>query len=941
MRVGSALAGASLAYVVVAALCALLLLAPIAVGDERFGIESAANRLETKGEAVRQAGEHPETMTTTIIFKHVIIHVSSSSEVLSPIGNVREIETSFPPGLIFNPNATAARCTEEQLVTISNTGNGCPPSSAVGEVSAYTELGVSQAKLYNMLPPPSISADFAANIEGLGIIVHIVGRADVRGGYHIAAYASGIVQHDGFSGAVVTLNGFPNGLSGTPLITMPTGCGGVLTTTVKAWSWQGETAEEPFTPTVNEGRPDSEERPLTVTGCNRLRFSPKLQVQPSEHQTDSPSGLDVGLTIPQEESATGLASADLKEAVVTLPPGFTVNAAAAAGLSACPLLRGTEEPDKEEQERHKEVVGINLETNISPNCPDSSKIGWAEVDTPLLGPEHPLHGAIYLAQQGENPFHNLLSLYLVAEEANNVVKIPGEVSLDLTSGQITTRFGENPVIGSFLPEFPFSHVEIHLFAGEHAALATPSQCGVYTVTSQLTPWSAPESGPPATPGSSFEINKGCHGPEFVPSLIAGTESNIAGSFSPLVTTLKREGGEGELGQVQVSLPPGLLAAVGSVPLCPEAQAQLGECSQSSRIGHVVTGVGAGSSPFYVSGEVFLTGPYNGAPYGLAIEVPAVAGPFDLDVEDRPIVVRAALTIDPHTAVATVTTDPLPRILQGIPLQVRTVNVTIDRPGFTFNPTNCTPMAFTGTATSTTGLSAPLSSRFQAANCASLAFKPTFSVTTSGRTSRADGASLDTKLSYPAGSQGTEANIRSVKVELPKQLPSRLTTLQKACLAQVFESNPAACPAPSVVGIVRISTPLLADRLTGPAYFVSHGGEAYPSLVVVAQADGVRADLVGTTFISKAGITSSTFKETPDVPFNSFELYLPQGRYSALAANGNLCKANLRMPTTFVAQNGLEIHQSTTIAVTGCPKAAKKKAKAKKASSSARRRAGVR
>jgi hypothetical protein len=308
---------------------------------------------------------------------------------------------------------------------------------------------------------------------------------------------------------------------------------------------------------------------------------------------------------------------------------------------------------------------------------------------------------------------------------------------------------------------------------------------------------------------------------------------------------------------------------------------------------------------------------------------------------------------------TVKSDPLPTMLDGIPLQLRVVNVTIDRPEFVFAPTNCSKLQVTGRLSSSEGMSAAVASPFQVTNCASLAFKPKFTVSTSGKTSKANGASLKVKLAYPNAPQGAEANIRSVKVDLPKQLPSRLTTLQKACTAAQFEANPAGCPAASIVGHARATTPLLPVPVEGPAYFVSHGGEAFPSLILVLQGYGVTVELVGTTFISKAGITSSTFKTVPDVPVGSFELTLPQGRFSALTANGNLCKATktvsvrrrvarrvhgrvvhvrrtvkqtvpqpLLMPTGFVAQNGAQFSQTTKIAVTGCPKV-----KAKKASSS--------
>ena len=334
------------------------------------------------------------------------------------------------------------------------------------------------------------------------------------------------------------------------------------------------------------------------------------------------------------------------------------------------------------------------------------------------------------------------------------------------------------------------------------------------------------------------------------------------------------------------------------------------------------------------GKVYITTGYKGAAYGLSIVNPAKAGPFNLGT----VVVRATINVDPHTAALRIVSDPLPTILDGIPLQIQHVPVSINRPNFTFNPTNCGKLAITGTLSSTEGSTAAVSTPFQVTNCATLAFKPKFAVSTSGKTSKADGASLHVKLTYPTGPY--DANIAKVKVDLPKQLPSRLTTLQKACTAAVFNANPANCPAASLIGSATATTPVLPVPLSGPVYFVSHGGEAFPSLIVVLQGYGTTVDLVGSTFISKAGITSSTFKTVPDVPVGTFELTLPEGKYSALAANGNLCKAKLAMPTAFVAQNGIEIHESTKITATGCPKA--KKAKTRKAAKrAAGRKKGVR
>jgi hypothetical protein len=386
--------------------------------------------------------------------------------------------------------------------------------------------------------------------------------------------------------------------------------------------------------------------------------------------------------------------------------------------------------------------------------------------------------------------------------------------------------------------------------------------------------------------------------------------------------------------LQFKVPQGLLGMISRVPLCPEPQAQDGTCSSASQIGHTVIASGPGPYPLVVPqpgqppAAIYLTGPYKGAPYGLSIVVPVVVGPFTLQTQ----IVRAKIEVDSLTAQITVTTDPLPQVIDGVPTDLRTVNAVIDRPGFMFNPTNCSPMSFSGTAFSAQGASAAISSPFQMGSCRSLLFKPDFKVSTSGRTSRKNGASLDARILYPkvplgANQASSQSNIRSVKVDLPKQLPSRLTTLQKACTAAVFEANPANCPTASRVGTVTAVTPVLPVTLTGPAYFVSYGGAKFPELVFALQGYGVTVYVHGETFISKAGITSSTFHQIPDVPIYSFELKLPQGPFSALAANGNLCKAKLKMPTQFTAQDGAVIKQTTPVTVTGCVKAKHEKAAA--------------
>jgi hypothetical protein len=530
---------------------------------------------------------------------------------------------------------------------------------------------------------------------------------------------------------------------------------------------------------------------------------------------------------------------------------------------------------------------------------------------------------VYVAQQGNNPFNSLLAIYVaVADpETGVVVKLAGHVVPDPVTGQLTTTFDNNP-------QLPFTDLKLDFFGGPRAALVNPDACGSYTATSVLTPW----SGTPAVePASAFEVNQGCHVPQFAPSFVAGTVNNQAGGFGALSVTFARGDGDQNLSAIQVKTPPGLLGVLKSVPLCGEPQAAQGACGQESLIGHTTVTAGAGADPASVTGQVFLTGPYRGAPFGLSIVVPAVVGPFNLGT----VVVRAAITVDPATTALTVSSDPLPSIMQGIPLQIRTVNVTVDRSGFIFNPTDCEPLALTGTVTSTQGVQAPVSSRFQAANCGVLPFHPVFSVSSPAQTSRNGGAALDVKVSYPSGAQ---ANIHSVAVTLPKQLPARLSTIQQACPEAVFNANPASCGEGSMIGVGTAVTPIFKNPVVGPAYLVSHGGAAFPDIDVVLQGEGVTILLVGHVNISKAGITSASFFAVPDAPIGSFDLNLPEGPHSALSAVGSLCASPLTMPTTITGQNGAVVQQATKIKVSGCTPT-KKKAKKKKHKKSKKHKKG--
>jgi hypothetical protein len=702
-----------------------------------------------------------------------------------------------------------------------------------------------------------------------------------------------------------------------PFLALPTACTGPLQTSVEADSWKEPSNVLSFGPS---------EALQALDGCNRLPFSPLVKVTPDGQAASTPTGLTVDVHVPQDSVlvAKGLAESNVKDISVTLPEGVALNPAGADGLEAC--------AESQVGFRAGESTPGHLlftDSVTEPFCPDASKVGTVDIASPLLPETQHLKGAVYLASQDQNPFGSLVALYIVAQDpiSGVLVKLSGEVSLSST-GQITGIFRNTP-------QLAFEDAELHFFGGERAPLATPAHCGAYTTTASFTPWSG---GPPATPSSTFNVTSGpdgslCADPlPFHPELTAGSTNIQAGAFSPFTMTMSRQDGNQSLQAIQLKMPPGLSGTLSRVKLCDQTDANAGTCGPESLIGETVVSVGLGGDPFSVrGGKVYITEGYEGASYGLSIVNPAKAGPFDLGQ----VVVRAKIEVDPITAALTVTTDKtgpfaIPQIIDGIPLQIKHVNVTVTRTGgFTFNPTNCNPTAITGSLTSSQGTISALSVPFQATNCATLAFKPTFKVSTAGKTSRTKGASLHVLLAYPKAPFGTQANIRSVKVDLPKQLPSRLTTLQKACPDGVFNQDPAACPATSRVGMAMATTPLIPVSLSGPAYFVSHGGLKFPELVIVLSGYGVTVQLHGETFISKAGITSSTFKQVPDVPVGTFELTLPQGKYSALAANGNLCTTKkLTMPTLFLGQNGASIHTTTPITPTGCAKHKTKKTKHK-------------
>jgi hypothetical protein len=969
---------------------------PILVSGEptRFGVEDYELTPEEAGGGLdTQAGSHPFQTSFNVVMNQMADHGplgSHQKPSVRPSALAKDLRFKLPPGVVGNPTAFP-QCPASKFLHGLPGRDECPPETAMGVATVFVDttfVGYLHltVPVFNVEPQVGEPARFGFYLPLAEFAVLIDTAVRTGGDYGVTSTTSNIAQTASFLSADVTLWGVPgdprhnasrgwNCLednSGSPnfgpcatleaghphpFLDLPTSCTGPLQSSVEADSWTEEGAFHSFPPSV----------PLpALDGCNRLPFVPEIKVTPDGQEASKPTGLTVDVHVPQEGqlNGEGLAQSNIKDIKVTLPEGVTLNPSAGDGLQACSeaqigYLPGESHPPSELSFTPKLPGSFGSSETLQPGvnfCPDASKIATVRVKTPLL--PNALEGAVYLASPQnfnvfpqENPFETHVAMYVVAEDpvSGSLVKLPGKVALNEATGQIESTFEDSP-------QLPFEDAELHFFGGERAPLATPARCGSYTTNATFTPWSGGES---VHSSSSFQVTSGPNGTPcpgvalpFTPTLASGTTNINAGAFSELTTTLSREDGQQPIQSVTLHYPAGVSGLLAGVQLCPEAQANEGTCGPESQIGETVVSVGVGGDPFTVTGgKVYITGPYQGAPFGLSIVNPAKAGPFDLQ-EGRPVVVRAKIEVDPHTAALTVTTDPgvgglqtphaIPTVIEGFPLQIKHVNVLVNRPGFTFNPTDCNPQSITGAISSAEGASSPVSVPFQVTNCASLKFAPKFAVSTAAKASKADGESLAVKLSYPNkaegafdGPEGAYTNIAKVKVELPKLLPSRLTTLQKACANAQFEANPAGCPAASIVGHAKAITPLIPVPLEGPAYFVSHGGEAFPSLVIVLQGYGVTVDLVGTTFINKAGVTSTTFKAVPDAPVGSFELTLPEGPFSALAANGNLCKDRLVMPTEFVAQNGTEVHENTKIAVTGCPKA--KKSSKKKAHHKAKRK----
>lgn len=899
------------------------------------------------GSPTTQAGSHPNQLTINLGFptEHTEPGTTKSA------GHIRDVTTDLPRGFVVNPTATPVRCTEVEFLSGGGAKPGCPNGSQIGIVTVMTELGTGPvfviSHLYNMVPPAGAPAMVAFNaLESIGVFIHLAGRVRSDGDYGLSADAQDVLARTGNPVLSVhaQLWGDPSGASHdeirgecraeakldcsvppqkTPLMSMPSACSGPLATTAHIDSW-----EEPGVFHERSAlSADLAGNPVGVSGCSLLEFKPTLTLRPDTRVAQTPTGVNADLHVPQHEDKEELATSNLKDTVVTFPAGLALNPSAAGGLGACT----------------PEQIGLRTEvgetpirfSDARPRCPEDSKIGSAEVKTPLL--DHPLPGAVYVAQPYRNPFGTLLGVYVVVDDPADgiVAKLAGRTEIiDPQSGQLQTTFSENP-------ELPFEDFRVSLFGGPRAALRTPSTCGTFTTTSIETPW----SGNAAVPTSdSFIVNQGANEKPCVKSeaempndldFAAGTATPLAGSYSPFLGRLRRADGTQELRELNLSLPPGLSGRLAGIPSCSAAaldaaaaksgtqELQSPSCPAASQIGEVTVGAGAGSQPYYTGAKIYLAGAYNGAPVSAAIITPAVAGPFDLGT----VVTRAALYVDPVTAQITVKSDPIPRELQGIQLQVRDVLVNMVRPEFTLNPTNCDPMAIKGGAISALGSIAPLSERFQVGGCNGLNYGPKLTLRLHGGTKRGSHPKLRAVLTTKPG----EANTARASVALPRSEFLENAHIQTVCTRVQFAAEQ--CPTKSIYGHARAITPLLDEPLEGPVYLRS-SSHKLPDLVAALKGSPsrpIKIELDGRIDSVNGGIRS-TFDLVPDQPVSKFVLSMQGGKKGLLVNSRDLCAGMNRAAAKFDGQNG-KVHDFAPLLRNDC------KGNGKKAANKGNRRQG--
>ena len=897
-----------------------------------FGLtEIEVRSLDAEGHTQVEAGSHPDTFETS--FQTETEEVPPGSGKLFPLGEPKDLRISFPPGFLGNPSATP-RCTAAEFQ--AGDESQCPNASAVGvariEYGDGIEIESTESPVYNLYPTPGYPAKFGFIIQKIAPVT-IDAAINPNPPYNVIAEVTNASQAAFLIASEVTIWGDPGSpaydtergsclkgggncpvsIDPIPFLTLPTDCSEPLTFGLEADPWEGS---EPF---KGQASIEDESLPagaLSPTECESLEFGPQFSAEPTSSQGGSASGLDANVDVTDAGlvSFGGRASSTIKKTVVTLPEGMTLNPSQANGLGAC---------------SEAELARESADSQPGDGCPLNSKVGSVEAETPLLE-NTVLHGSLYVATPHENPYGSLIALYMVIrdKELGVSVKLPAKVEADPTTGQLTTTLGE----GAYpIPQVPVSHFRFHFREGPQSPLVTPEQCGSYEIKASFTPWSDPTS--TFEESSSFDVTSGPTGgpcttdPDpFGPGFEAGSTDNHAGRYSPVFMRLTRSDTEQELTRLSATFPPGLVGKIAGLGRCGEeaiaaAKARTGaqelaspSCPASSQFGRTLAGAGVGEVLTYVPGSLYLAGPYNGAPLSIVAITPAVAGPFDLGT----VVVRLALDLNPITAQVEVNgaaSDPFPRILQGIPLRLRDLRVYVDRPNFTINPTSCVEESFSallfGAAldpfSGADDASVQLSDRFQAADCASLSYKPKIALRLNGGTKRTKHPALQVRITPRPG----DANLGRAVLSLPKTEFIDNAHISNPCTRPQFAANQ--CPPGSILGTARATSPLLDEPLEGLLYFRSNGGERLLPDVVVSLHGLFDVVAVGEVR-SKKGRITTTFNNLPDAATSKIVISLYGGKKGLLVNNTNLCAKPRRADSKLVGQNGRRLESRPVVAM---------------------------
>jgi hypothetical protein len=904
------------------------------VGFEEFDVTFTG----PDGLAMLQAGSHPTALTVKV----QVNTEETPSGNPAPVEAVRDLKVFNVPGLAGIPTAVPRCSTVDFLAPVESNAAGCSDSSAVGlvnvQIGGQEGLEEQEAPVYSLDPPPGSVAKFG--FWALTVPVTVDLGVSEAPPYNVVATTAKVSQVLEFFSAEFTVWGTPadpihdeergNCYEGgascpatipiVPLLTSPRACNGPLPTVWEIDSWENpDVWVSGAALTHDDAVPPN---PEGFSGCGRLDFGPRMEIKPSTDQASSPAGADIELDVEDEGLANplGLAASDIKKTVLTLPEGVTLNPSLAEGIVAC---------------SEEDLARLHANSPAGTGCPPASKVGSVEVESPSL-PGEILGGSLYVATPFENPFDSLIAVYMVVQnpELGVLVRQPIKVEADPKTGQIVNIVDE-------IPQFPLSHVRVHLREGGRSPLISPSGCGSYTTKADLTPWAAPDS--TYTTTSTFQITQGVGGgpcpaagpPPFEPGFSAGAINNSAGAYSPFFMRITRRDGDQDITRLSVKLPRGVLGKLAGVSKCSDAaiaaaKAKTGKqeqanpsCPANSQVGSAQGGAGVGSQLTYVPGKLYLAGPIGGAPLSVVGIVPAVAGPFDVGN----VVVREALRINPRTveveADGTVS-DPFPYILAGIPLKVRDIQVAIDRPNFTLNPTSCAPSEARAKIwgggldlfSSADDVPVSLASRFQAASCASLGFKPALTMRLKGATHRGAHPALRATYTPRPG----DANVSGAIARLPRSAFLDQAHIRTICTRVQFAANN--CPPGAVYGHAKAFSPLVDEPFQGPIYLRS-SNHNLPDLVAVLHGI-VDVEAVARIDSQRGGIRVS-FEETPDAPLDKVIFDFPGGKKGLIVNSRELCAHRSFANIQLSAHNGRQ-SQLRTLVKASCGTQSKKSKK---------------